>query len=308
MIHAAPTRSAGSRGQRRRGRLLRRGGIPAFLLLAFGVGWPALAVPVFSGIPAGPFLLFLVFIPLLGSALFVTRVADGPGAVRRLLSRAFLWRFGIGRWLVILFGLPALTVLLAAVSGTLVSPEGGWVVELGWYLFNTLIFGALTLNLWEETTWGGFVQSRLMARHGLVGSSLLTAVIFAGIHVPLEFAGDRAWSDIAVSLGLLFVAAPVYRYLVGMHLLDTGGSILAIGVQHASWNAIQRLDVVEGGSWEWQALAATVLLTVLVAVGRRLGAHMSRPMGREAERAAARTWITGPASATAPDHRSSAAA
>ena len=31
-----------------------------------------------------------------------------------------------------------------------------------------LVIGAVTANLWEETVWGGFVQGRLMARHGLL--------------------------------------------------------------------------------------------------------------------------------------------
>jgi len=41
-----------------------------------------------------------------------------------------------------------------------------------------------------------------------------------------------------------------------MHLLDTRGSILAAGVQHASWNAAQKLEAVEGGDWDWQMVTA----------------------------------------------------
>ena len=91
----------------------------------------------------------------------------------------------------------------------------------------------------------------------------------------------------AVGWALVFAAAPVYRYLLGMHLLDTRGSILAAGIQHASRNASQNLNVVEGGDWEWQTLAAVALLTALVAIGRRFWRPESRPVGREAEKAAA---------------------
>jgi hypothetical protein len=66
--------------------------------------------------------------------------------------------------------------------------------------------------------------------------------------------------------------------LLGMHLLDTRGSILAASDQHASWNAAQNLNVVEGGDWEWQTLAAVALLTALVAIGRRLWRPESRPV------------------------------
>jgi hypothetical protein len=81
-----------------------------------------------------------------------------------------------------------------------------------------------------------------------------------------------------VGSALVFAAAPVYRYLLGMHLLDTRGSILAASDQHASWNAAQNLNVVEGGDWEWQTLAAVALLTALVAIGRRLWRPESRPV------------------------------
>jgi uncharacterized protein len=286
----------------RRPNIVQRRPVTAFLVLALGIGLSGLVIPLLAGIPMAPFLLVMVFVALLGSALVVTRVADGPGAIKKLLSRVLIWRFGVARWAVILLGVPILTVALAAVSGTLASPAGGWGAEIGWYLVNTLIIGALTLNLWEETAWAGFVQSRLMARHGLLQAAVLTAVPFAVIHIPLYLEGDQAWSQKAIGLAILFAAAPVYRYLLGMHLLDTGGSLLAVGVQHASWNAAQKLDAVQGGTWQWQVLGAVALLTLLVAVGRRVRHPQSRPIGRDAEKAAATEWTASP-SATASSNR-----
>ncbi|WP_309125834.1 hypothetical protein [Kocuria sp.] len=97
-----------------------------FLLLALGLGWAALMTPVLTGAPTEPFLLLLTFVALLGSALLVTRLADGPGGVRRLLGRAFAWRCGAGRWVVILLGMPVFTLALAAATGSLRSPPAGW--------------------------------------------------------------------------------------------------------------------------------------------------------------------------------------
>jgi membrane protease YdiL (CAAX protease family) len=265
--------------------------IAAFLLLAFLIGVPGLVIPLLAGIPLMPFLLLLVFVALLGSSLLVTWRADGPAGIRRLLSRVVQWRFSAWRWAIILFGVPVLTVALAAASGTLVSPERGWVPEIGWYLFNTLIFGALTLNLWEETAWAGFAQTRWMARHGLLTASLITAVFFAAIHVPLQFEGDPSGPRILASIGVVLVTALFARYLIGMHLLDTRGSILAVGIQHASWNASQKIEAVQGGVWEWQMVAAVALLTAIVAVGRRLHRPETRPFGLQAEKAAAAQWI-----------------
>jgi membrane protease YdiL (CAAX protease family) len=201
------------------------------------------------------------------------------------------WRIGLGRWAVVALGVPVLTLVVAAVSGTLQRSDRGWLVAAGLYLFDILIVGALVLNLWEETAWGGFMQSRLMARHGLVIASLLTALPFAAIHIPLYFGSGWTWSEAVGGLLLLFGLAPIYRYLLGMHLLDTGGSVLAIAVQHAAWNTATRLDEVRG---EWQAIVAVVVLTVLVALHRRWWRPGSRPIGVDAERAAAAQWFEPP--------------
>ncbi|MGH3337172.1 MAG: CPBP family glutamic-type intramembrane protease [Nocardioides sp.] len=226
--------------------MARRRPLTAFLLLAYGIGWPALMVPVVTDLPEEPFLLVLLFLALLGPALLVTRWTDGPGAIRKLLARTLMWRFGLGRWAVILLAMPVLTLGLAAVSGTLETPERGWGFEVGFYLFSTLVFGALVANLWEETAWGGFVQTRLMARHGLLVGSLLTAPLFAAIHVPLQLGDGASWSESAYGIVVVFATAPFYRYLLGMHLMDTGGSILVIAVQHAAWNASGNLEAGRG--------------------------------------------------------------
>lgn len=275
--------------------LARRRPIATFLLLVLGLGWPVLAVPAVADLPPEPFLLVLVYIVLLGSALLVTRWADGSGAVRRLLRRVVAWRVGVARWLVVVLAMPVLTLGIAAVSGTLQDTDRSWLAATGLYLFDILVFGTLLLNLWEETAWGGFAQTRLMASHGLLVASLLTAVPFAAIHVPLLFEAGWTWPGVAGGLALLFGLAPVYRYLLGMHLLDTGGSVLVIAVQHASWNTAIRMDEVDG---DWQAITAVVLLTAGIAIHRRLRHPERRPMGREAEKAAAQAWLTpapGPA-------------
>ena len=267
----------------------RRRPLATFLLIAFPIGWATLAGPaVLTALPGELFLVAFLLFGLLVPTLLVTRWADGPGAVRLLLSRAVQWRFGVGRWAVILFGVPVLTLAIAAVSGSLRTPEQGWLAEVGTYLLFTLIVGALLGNIWEETAWGGFVQTRLMAPHGLVMGSLLTAPLFAAMHIPMQFYGDWTWSGVGVQLVILFAMAPVYRYLLGMQLLDTGGSVLAIGVLHASWNAAGKLGAVEG---TWQVIAAVILLTALVALAR-MSPRSGSVRGRDAERAEAAGWLS----------------
>jgi uncharacterized protein len=273
--------------------VVRRHPVRVFLVIAFVIGWPILGTALIAGVPIVPVpLLAAMVVALLVPALVVTRRTDGPGAVRRLFARTLLWRFGWW-WAVVLFGMPALALAFAAVSGTVVNPRDGWLAVLGLYLFMTLIFGALILNLWEELVWGGFVQSRLIAGRGLLAASLITAAFFAAFHVPLAFEGERSWSQVGSSLLVLFGVAPVFRYLIGMVLLETGGSVLAVAVLHASFNATQSLDVVDGGTWEWQLLASVAVLTALVAA-RRSRASRYRGQGPDAETSAAAAWVGAP--------------
>jgi uncharacterized protein len=110
MTSATPIQPAASDNEGRPESFVQRRPVTAFLLLAFAIGLPGLGIPLIMGLPAAPFLLLLVFVALFGSALVVTRLADGPGAVRRLLYRVLIWRFSVGRWAVILLGMPALVV------------------------------------------------------------------------------------------------------------------------------------------------------------------------------------------------------
>jgi uncharacterized protein len=87
--------------------------------------------------------------------------------VRRLFAGTIRWRMGVVRFLVIVTAMPLLTLLVGAQTGTLKSPPEGCLGLVGSYLFQTFIFGLLIVNPWEETAWGGFMQSRLMARPGL---------------------------------------------------------------------------------------------------------------------------------------------
>jgi hypothetical protein len=62
------------------------------------------------------------------------------------------------------------------------------------------------------------------------------------------------------------LVAPFFRYLLGTQLVDSGGSILAIGLLHASFNASGQVSAVPGG---WQYVPAMIMLTIAVIAYRR---------------------------------------
>ena len=199
--------------------------------------------------------------------------------MRRLLASMLRWRIGIARWLLVLLALPVLTLAIAAATGTLEAPPEGWLNIVTTYLL-TLVLLLVTANLLEEMAWTGFVQTRLMAQHGLLRGALLTAVPVFAIHVPLSYETnglyDTRWEDALLNWGLLLVALPAFRYLAGVLMLETNGSVLAVGVLHASFNASGGMDVVPDG---WQYVPAVLVLTVLVAAYRALrGRPIDQPV------------------------------
>lgn len=108
-------------------------------------------------------------------------------------------------------------------------------------------------------------------RHfGLLIGSLLTAVPFLVIHLPLAFESEgwsgTSWKEALITWGFLLASAPFLRYLIGMVLIDTGRSLLAAGLLHASFNASGALPVLSG---DCQYVPAMIALTVAVAAHPR---------------------------------------
>ena len=67
---------------------------------------------------------------------------------------------------------------------------------------------------------------------------------------------------------------PFIRYVIGVLLVDTTGSVLGAALLHASFNASGALSVVTGG---WQYVPALIILTVLVTLHRRLRGRDNTP-------------------------------
>jgi membrane protease YdiL (CAAX protease family) len=208
----------------------------------------------------------------------ITAWISGRAGVRRLFAGLLRWRIGTGRWLLVLLALPVITLAVAAATGTLEAPPKGWLNIATTYLV-TLVLLLVIGQLLEELAWTGFVQSTLMVRHGLLRGSLLTAIPVFLIHLPLSYETnglyDTRWEDALLNWGLLLAALVFFRYLAGVLMLETNGSILTVGVLHASFNASGGMAVTPGG---WQYVPAIIILTLLVAAYRALrGRPVNQP-------------------------------
>ena len=185
----------------------------SFMVLLFTIAYPVMSLPVLAAhgvIPDGwmprlPGLnteriaaAMLVFLALLPTTFLVTWAAEGRPGVLRLVRRMVRFRIGARWWLIVIVGLPTLTMALALLLGDHLTP----VDVLPFAITQTLGFlvNLLLINLWEETAWAGFVQTRLERRHSLPIAAVLTAVPFALIHMPLHFIGDFSPESLATAL------------------------------------------------------------------------------------------------------------
>jgi len=265
--------------------------LAGFLVIVLGLSWLLLSIPVlaFHGVipganlPVEVFALAATLLILLPTALWVTSIADGRAGVRALFARVFRWRFGIGWWLVVLFGLPVIAMLLGLIfGGSLHTADLGPVLikQLG-----SIVLAVVVINLWEETVWAGFFQTRLEARYNFVVAAVLTALPFAGVHVPLLLLDDQVSAlSVLLSIAGLLILGIVVRLLIGVMMRAASDSVLAVGVLHQIFDASNNNgglvdSVLDGADAGNMTQLAAAVLTVLIAawlLWRRPGAFAKR--------------------------------
>ena len=229
--------------------LARRHPVSAFLGLVFVIAYPVMSLPILAshgvipdgwmpqtaGVDAERIASVLgVLLGLLPAALWVTWATDGADGVRSLGRRMRRWQIGARWWVLVLAGLPALTLTLALLLGDTFTP-----VDIGPFVAGQLVgllVNLLLINMWEETAWAGVVQTRLEHTHGLAKAALLTAVPFALFHMPLHFIGDFSIESLTGALVTLLIVCAIVRLMIGVFLRGTGGSILAVALLHTLFN------------------------------------------------------------------------
>jgi membrane protease YdiL (CAAX protease family) len=271
--------------------------LTAFLALAMGAGYPlVLAVLLMTRgvLPGGGLVerlpiapdelagLLLTLGALLPATLYVTWATEGPDGLRRLAARAARWRVAARWWLLVVAGLPVLTVLLAVVMGDelrsvrLLPFAAGQVVAL---LVNLAL-----VNLWEETAWSGLMQTRLERRHSLYVAALITAVPFALLHWPLAFfdrGREVTLAGVAVALAGYLVISAIFRPMLAVVLRGTAGSVLLVAVMHSVFNRSNNQDGIVAGLLDGENRGLTVLVAALLmtAAGAVLARHSRGRLG-----------------------------
>ena len=267
--------------------------IASFLALFYGLGW-ACFIPSLLGnqgfgilkadIPLDPFrllsIVFFAFIPFV-----VTRIVGGPGSAGRLFRQVRHVRVGPQWYLIAFFGPPAALFVVAVLLKGLAPIEG--LVANVTSIPTTFLLGVVVLallgNLWEETSWSGFVTARLQARYGPLRASLIVAPLFGLYHLPLFFIiGGLSDSPDRLPIVqlplyatfLLIVFSGPMRILLTWIYNSTGHSIPVVALFHASINATGGLAILAtyfagvDGVLLYAALAVFALIVVVATRGR----------------------------------------
>jgi uncharacterized protein len=271
--------------------------LTAFLVLVFAVAYPMVSLPILAShglVPGGALMerlpispdelagLLLALTGLLPATLYVTWATDGRDGLRRLLSRMLRWRVGVGWWLLVIAGLPVLTIGTALLFGDslkTIDPISLVTSQLGLLAVNFIL-----VNIWEEAAWAGFLQTRLERRHSIVVAALITAVPFAFAHWPLAFFGDVTVGSVAVGLVLYLILGVIFRPMLGVFLRGTRDSVLLVALLHSVFNRTNNENgiaaaIVQGDGRAVAIPIAVIVLTIMTAVVIRR--RLSRSYRRE---------------------------
>jgi len=259
-------------------RLAARRPLTVFLTLGLGVGYGSAAVwgLAYHGVIPGGGLAAAVHIapdelagaltllPLISAAVYVTWAAGGREGILALFRRAFRWRVHAAWWLVVLLGLPTLTVGLAVLAGDHLQPVDATSVIVDQLILLAVNF--VLINLWEETAWTGVVQTRLEERHNWAVAAALTAIPFAAAHLPLQFFLGQSVTlgSLAAAFGLYLVLGLLVRPMFAVYRRATGDSLLLVGLLHSVVNRTANDNGVTAALLTGEARQLTVLVAVII--------------------------------------------
>src|SRR6266568_4646878 len=192
--------------------------ITAFLVWFFPVAWGIASIPLVAQralglvLPLEAFLIPATLLGLLWPTLVITWLVDGQAGIGLLRRQVLRVRTSIGWYALALVAVPVTAVVLATiVYGPPKVTPSEWLSAIVSGLIVQSAIGFVTINLWEETAWMGFVQVRLQARRGIWLGAVLTAGLFTLQHMPLFVDNGAA---IVIILPLFFILAIPFRALM----------------------------------------------------------------------------------------------
>ena len=231
--------------------LLIRHPLVSFFTLAYALTWLAWSPWYLSraGVGLLPFdgegisdylnTVALIMGPTL-SAFIMTGAIEGREGVGRLLHRIVLWRVGVGWYLFVLAGIPAIIVLSTVfMPGALASFQASAVPST---LFLYVVAGPVFLFIggpvFEEIGWRGFALPRLQQLYGPLVGSIVLGALWGLWHLPLFLipSWDTPHGSL-LDIALFVTWAMSTTIVITWIFNNTKGSVLLAILAHGSINS-----------------------------------------------------------------------
>lgn len=238
-----------------------------FLAIAFGLGWgivalliifPSQTEAIFG--PMGytnPLFVLAVYSPAIAGIFLVWR-HYGTKGLGSFFLRLKLWRMPLSWWAFLIFGIPAVFYLGAAIKGTLTDP----FPFSPWYEVLAALTVGLAIGPVEELGWRGVALPLLQLRFSPLASSLILGGIWGIWHLPAFFLSGSPQS--AWPFGPYFIGVVAITVILTPMFNAARGSILIAALYHFQMN---------GPAWPdaqpWDTFAFAVIALVIVLLNRR---------------------------------------
>jgi membrane protease YdiL (CAAX protease family) len=223
--------------------LFKRHPLIAFTVLAYSFSWSFWLFASGGKHPS----TFLTWIGGFGPAIaafILTTLLEGRDGLRRMLSKAFVWKIHL-LWYLVALGLPiigmvGLIAIYALISGDFAPLQslGTWLLELGensGVLVITLLLGLIVL-IGEEFGWRGYALPKLRANHTDLVSSIGVGIIWGLWHLPnlWPFQPKQDALDLLFFMADIVTISILYTWLY----IHSAESILLVSVFHSTYDVM----------------------------------------------------------------------
>lgn len=202
------------------------------------------------------------------SAFVVIALIHGVAGVKAYLRRFLHWRAGVGWYLLVLVGIPAIHIFGRGVFGLL----GGTVPSYPhdpWFMVIPMSLFALVNDPggMEELGWRGFALPLLQKKFNALGASVILGVIWGIWHLPAFYISATPQSDFSLPL---FILGTVSLAIIMTAVYNaTGGSIPLAFLFHWQVNNAFGFSIYPQGEWISSVSFAVVALILVVILGPR---------------------------------------
>jgi len=217
--------------------LIQKRPLLSFFTLAIAITWLISLPSLLFEMPFKPFQTAGAYGPLLAAV--IVSAAMGRDEVKSLFSRMTNFRFGLGWYLLAIFGNVLLYLLVTSLSGAslMLSLADKWTLIFTLYL--PVLFTSFLVNpIGEETGWTGFATPRLQQRFSPWFSAVILGVMWAVWHLPGYFVPGEMGAFNPVNF-VFFVLSSIFIRIVWTWVINhaQGSGIVGI-LLHASSNAV----------------------------------------------------------------------